>query len=297
MSQIIEWLKGASMIWVYELFEVGGAPFTVGKLITGLLLLGFGYWLAKRASDAIDRRLISRLEIESSLRQTLKRALFYFLVVIVTLFTLHTLSVPITIFAVLGGALAIGFGFGSQNVVNNFISGIIMMIEQPVRIGDFVEVDGLRGTIELIGIRSTHMLTPENRQVILPNSYFLEKAVMNWTLDSDVVRGKISVGVGYESDVEKVKDILEKVAINHEDVLPQPVPRVVFSDFGDNALLFDIYFWYRMGQRRMTAEIESDLRFVINHEFRKGNISIPFPQRQVHLTVPLQVEVKARSNL
>ena len=241
MDQVITFLKSLSMIWVYELFEVGNAPFTVGKLVTGLFLLGVGYWLAKRSTDAIDRRLISRLEIETSLRQTLKRALFYFLVVIVTLFTLHTLSVPITIFAVLGGALAIGFGFGSQNVVNNFISGIIMMIEQPVRIGDFVEVEGFKGTIELIGIRSTHMVTPENREVILPNSYFLEKAVTNWTLDNDVVRGRIAVGVGYESDVQKVKQILEKVATSHEAVLPSPLPRVVCAGLGDNSLHFEIY--------------------------------------------------------
>lgn len=292
MDQVIEFLKSLSMVWIYELFEVGGSPFTVGKLVTGLFLLGVGYWLAKRSTDAIDRRLISRLEIETSLRQTLKRALFYFLIVIVTLFTLHTLSVPITIFAVLGGALAIGFGFGSQNVVNNFISGIIMMIEQPVRIGDFVEVDGFKGTIELIGIRSTHMVTPENRQVILPNSYFLEKAVINSTLDNDVVRGKIAVGVGYDSDVSKVRELLEKVANSHDGVLQSPAPRVVFADFGDNALAFEIYFWYRMSGGRMTVELESDLRFSINSEFRAAKISIPFPQRDVHLYRAIEESVQ-----
>ena len=285
MDQVIEWLKSAPLIWAYELFEVGGAPFTVGKLITGIFLLGCGYWLARRLTDTLDRRLISRLEIELSLRLTLKRAFFYFLVVIIVLFTLHTLNIPITIFAVLGGALAIGFGFGSQNVVNNFISGIIMMIEQPVRIGDFVEVDNLRGTIELIGIRSTHMVTPENRQVILPNSFFLEKAVINWTLNSNVVRGKIGVGVGYESDVKQVTSILKKIVTSHSDVLAQPEPRVVFADFGDNALNFEIYFWFRMGNR-MTVEIESDLRFMIQSEFKAQQISIPFPQRVVHMAKP-----------
>lgn len=291
MEQLIDSLRHLSSVWTYEIFDVGGSPFTIGKLVTGLFLLGFGYWLAKRTTDAVDRRLISRLEIESAMRQTLKRALFYFLVVIVTLFTLHTLSVPITIFAVLGGALAIGFGFGSQNVVNNFISGIIMLIEQPIRIGDSIEVDGQKGTVTLIGIRSTHMVTAENREVILPNSYFLEKAVINSTLDNDIVRSKITVGVGYESDPDQVKKILHSVTAAHEGSLAQPAPLIVFADFGDNALIFEIYFWYRMGQAKGGSEIESDLRFDICREFRAAKISMPFPQRELHFSSPVKVEL------
>ncbi|MGE0762083.1 MAG: mechanosensitive ion channel family protein [Bdellovibrionales bacterium] len=283
MEELKIWLQNVGQIWTYELFVVDGQPFSLGKLVTGIILLAVGYWLSKRLARTVERRLIARLEIEASMKMTLSRVLFYFFLAVSTLFTLHTLNVPITIFAVLGGALAIGFGFGSQNVVNNFISGIILMIEQPVRVGDIVEVDGVRGIIEIIGIRSTHIRTVENREVVIPNSFFLEKSVINSTLSDDIIRGKISLGVSYGSNIERVKEILENVCIENENVKTEPKPRALFSDFGDSALIFDILFWYSLRGEITLGEIESELRFEINKRFSDAKISIPFPQRDVRV--------------
>lgn len=281
----IDWdlLHGASRIWAFELFSIDGSPLTIGKLITGLFLLGLGYWAARRATDAVDRRFLSRVDIDASLRYTLKRVIFYFLLAVVTLFTLRALNVPITVFTVLGGALAIGFGFGSQNVVNNFISGVIMMVERPIRIGDFVEVENLKGTIEVIGIRATQIRTPQNQRLVVPNSFFLEKAVVNWTLIDDVVRSKVTVGVAYSSNLEQVRQTLEKVANEHSQVLKDPPARVVLADFADSAVVFEVFVWISMGADKLPVEVESDLRFAIAAEFSRLGIQMPFPQREIRL--------------
>lgn len=294
MEPVNATVDSAAAVWSFELFSLQGHPLTVGSVITGAVFLVLGYWLAKRASYEADRRILARMDIESGLRHNLRRGIYYFCYAIVVLATLKTLNVPLTIFTVLGGALAIGFGFGSQNIVNNFISGIIIMIERPVRPQDFIEVDGMRGTVESIGIRSTHLRTSDNRHVIVPNSVFLEKPVINWTLNDVVVRTKVVVGVAYNADPQKVRSLLLASCADVPEILANPKPYVVFADFGDNALIFEIYFWLQMGLGKLTAELESDLRFVIERQFREAGIGVPYPQRDLHLELkkPIQVELK-----
>lgn len=275
--------QGLGQFWNIELFQIDGSSFSIGKVVTGICLLVLSYILSKRAAHSIEKRVFSKLNLAPNLKMNLQRLFFYFFLSISFLFTLHLLRVPITIFAVLGGVLAIGLGFGSQNVVNNFISGLILMIEQPVRVGDTVEVDNVRGVIEIIGIRSTHVRTAENREVVIPNSYFLEKVVVNSTLTTDVVRGRVQVGVEYGASPEKVRQVLLEIVAQHPSILPEPRPMVLLADFGDSALVFQILYWYNMQGIKPKDEIESDIRFQICAEFQRLNINIPFPQREVRV--------------
>jgi len=157
-----------------------------------------------------------------------------------------------------------------------------MMVEQPVRVGDFIELEGFQGTVEMIGTRSTIVRTIDNKELIVPNSFFLEKAVLNWTLNDNIVRTSVVVGVAYGSPLRKVEELLLQAANEQPDVLKSRAPRAIFSDFGDSALVFTLLFWCQTGSRYV-SEIESDLRFRIDDLFRKNDITIPFPQRDVHV--------------
>lgn len=279
--------------WNVSLISVDGEKITLGEVITGILLFIMGYFICRSLSKEFEQRVLSRLDIDASLKHTLKTMMFYSLLVILTLFVLRLLNIPITIFAVLGSALAIGVGFGSQNIVNNFISGLILMIERPVRVGDIIETDGLKGSVENIGARSTIIKSMDNTHYVVPNSSFLEKNVLNWTLSDDVVRTKVNVGVAYGSPVRKVEELLKKSVSNNERILKYPEPLVLFADFGDNSLNFEIYFWTKVINVMQLRMLESYVRFQIDELFNENNIVIAFPQRDIHLDTssPLKIEV------
>jgi small-conductance mechanosensitive channel len=201
--------------------------------------------------------------------------------------------VPLTAFTLLGGAFAIGIGFGSQNVVNNFISGIILLIEQPIRSADLIEVDGTHGIVERIGLRSTRIRTSTNVDIIVPNSSFLEKNVINWTLTDDRIRTHVTVGVTYGTSTHEVTRLIRKVVDEHERILKVPAPVTLFTEFGDNALVFEVHFWMRMRNLMERRVVESDVRHRINDLFTEAGIIIAFPQRDIHLdsTRPFEVRI------
>ncbi|MCB0415818.1 MAG: mechanosensitive ion channel, partial [Bdellovibrionales bacterium] len=229
--------------WEFRLFIVDGNAITLGKVVVAFFLLVLGYFLSKKFSKQLEARVLSRLDIDPALRYTLHQFSFYGMLIIFTLFILNFLNIPVTVFTVLGGALAIGVGFGSQNIVNNFFSGVIIMIERPVRIGDMIEIGALKGIVEEIGIRSTRVKSQDNTHIVVPNSVFLEQNVLNWTLSDNVVRGHLNIGVAYGSDVQKVRSLLIEAAHRHSKVLDYPKSEVFFLDFGDNALVFQLYYY------------------------------------------------------
>jgi len=277
-----DFLQQITNILNYKLFELDGSPVSVAKLITGLVLLIVGYYLAGRASKEVDRRLLGRLAIDESLRYTFQRLIFYFFLCVVTLFTLRTLNVPITIFTVIGGALAVGIGFGSQNLVNNFISGVLVMVERPVRIGDFVEVDGVTGHVVNIGIRSTTVKTLANAAVIVNNTSLIEKNLTNWSY-SHSITDTVRVGVAYGTDLKALKQICYEALEQVKDVQNPRESTILFIDFGDNALIFDLAYNIPSGQVGVRGRIRSDIRYQLNEQFLKHKVSVPFPQRDIHI--------------
>ena len=280
-------------VWGHELLVVEDRPITVGKIVTGLLLLFFGIFLSRGLSRFVGRRLLPRFRLAEGALHALQSLVFYVLVVAFTLVALQIVNVPLTAFTILGGALAIGFGFGSQNLVNNFISGLILLVEQPIRAKDLIQIGSLYGTVEYIGLRSTRVRTGENVEIIVPNSTFLQENVVNWTLSGTQVRVKVTIGVAYGSPTRDVKELLKKAAQNHGRVLPNPEPVVLFANFGDNALEFELHIWTHMRTLMEQRLVESDLRFMIDSLCREAGITIAFPQRDLHVDTlrPLEVRV------
>ena len=167
------------------------------------------------------------------------------------------------------------------------------MVERPVKIGDVIEVDNNYGVVEDIGTRCTRVRTPGNMHILVPNSSFLEKNIINWTLADHEIRAQITIGVVYGSNTQKVKQLALQAAKEHDKVMVYPEAFVIFSDFGDNALVFDLYFWVLIKRIMDRRKIESDIRFRIDDLFREAGIVIAFPQRDVHLDTlkPLDVRV------
>ncbi|HSR51876.1 MAG TPA: mechanosensitive ion channel domain-containing protein [Acidobacteriota bacterium] len=295
-QRLSRWWDSFLAIWYSELTSVDDQPITVAKIIWVLLLLIFGLWISRRISQGLGKRLFPRMGLDEGSAAAAQALFYYTLVVIFALIALYAVNVPLTAFTVAGGALAIGIGFGSQNVVRNFISGIILLTERPIRVGDLVQIDDLYGTIKRIGLRSTQVLSAENVDIVVPNSSFLEQNVVNWTLSDDRYRAKVTVGVAYGSPTRDVVRLMERAVSEHGKVLKTPHPILLFSDFGDNALIFEVHFWLRMRRLMDSKTVQSDLRHRIDHLFREAGITIAFPQRDVHLDSLSPIEVRLRKD-
>jgi small-conductance mechanosensitive channel len=293
MDSVRNWdMEKFSSFWDYQIFQIGGTEYTVGQFILLALLLIVGFGLSKLLENLFSKRL-SKTRLRPHAVQTLQRVLFYLLIMGVVLAALSLLHIPVAAFAFLTGAVAIGVGFGAQNIINNFISGWILMTEQPVRVGDFIEIDLHTGVVERIGNRSTRIRRVDGVHMLVPNGQMLERVVVNWTLIDKRIRTSVRVGVAYGSKARHVVEILEKAIRSQSDVLDDPAPRVIFEDFGDSALIFDAIFWCNVGGDRELRRIRSNIRLVISDMFAEENITIAFPQRDVHINGigPLQVEM------
>jgi potassium efflux system protein len=283
--------------WDHVLVRVGGDTITVGSVLLALLLLVLGYFVSRVLSDLLTRGLGRRLHFEPGARAAVRTLSFYVLYVVFAFISLNLVRFPLTIFTIAGGAVAIGVGFGSQNLMNNFMSGLILHLERPIRAGDLVSVEGTHGIVENIGARSTRIRTTDNTQMIVPNSFFLQNNLVNYTLSDDVVRTQITVGVVYGSPTREAERLIRLALDEHPRVLKDPESRILFVDFGDNALIFEALFWLRARTMLERREVESDLRFRIDDLFREAGIVIAFPQRDVHLDAaqPLAVRLVRQS--
>jgi small-conductance mechanosensitive channel len=194
----------------------------------------------------------------------------------------QTVGIDLTTLNVLAGAVGIGVGFGLQNVISNFISGLIIMFERPIKIGDRIVVDDIEGDVIEIGARSTVVVTNDNIAIIVPNGKFITENVVNWKYNDGTVRFRIPVGVAYGSDVRLVERLLLAAAESEPEVLDEPPPAVRFVAFGESALEFELRAWSTSAVSRK-GRLTSALNFAIHDSFREHGIEIPFPQRDLHL--------------
>jgi small-conductance mechanosensitive channel len=241
----------------------------------------------------IQRSVVARGHIAEAQANTLRNWGMIVMGFFLILGTLKFLHIPLTAFAFFGGALAIGVGFGTQTLIKNFISGIIVLAERKVRVGDVLDVDGVVGTVIEVNTRSSIIRSPDDVETMIPNSLFLENRVSNWTLSSPKMRRSIRVGVAYGTDPRQVMDILTEAADRHGEICKDPAPFAIFEDFGDSALVFILHFWIKMGGGANASIVSSDLRLMIQKRFSEAGIGVPFPQRDMHLTTdkPIQVQV------
>ena len=283
-------------IWNAELFSAGGSPIELNQIILALLIILLGVWVSKRVALLVRMRISRVQRIDSHAAAVVQTIIFNTLVVIIILAAMPIAGIPTTIFAVLGGAVAIGIGFGAQNLFNNLISGLIMMLERPIRLGDIVEVGEHEGMIEAINNRCTQIRRSDGVDLLIPNSAFLEQPVVNWTLSDRDVRGSVVVGVAYGSPTDKVDQLLRKCVDEHTLIHERPEPLVLFQEFGDNALIFETFFWARLNRPIDLKKIQSDIRFRFDELSRENNISIAFPQSDIHLDTAKPLEIKVLSN-
>lgn len=265
-----------------ELWQGEGYSVTVGKLIIAILVFLSSFFLSSWGSHWIKRRMLRRVKSSITAANAVQRIVFYILWVAFALIALNILEIPLTAFAFMGGAIAVGLGFGMQNIFNNLISGFIVIFSRPFKVNDMIEVSGISGMVDDIGSRSTTIRTYDGLDVILPNRYFLENSVTNWTRTDLKKREILQVGVSYDSDSRKVEKLLNEIVNEHSKVLKDPAPFVIFKNFGDDALEFEIYYWFEL-RTSSGLKISSDLRHHIAAVFNKEGINIPYPQRDIHI--------------
>lgn len=254
-------------------------PMFVLKAAIFLVLLALG---ARLARSVVRDRILVRTSIDRGLQYALSVGTGYLIFFVGLTIGLQSLGLNLSSIAFLGGAIGLGIGVGLQPVVNNFVSGLILLVERPIKVGDRVEIEQLTGDVVKIAARSTWVRTNDNVVIIVPNSEFTSHRVTNWTANDRRVRITIPVGASYSSDPENIKRLLLQVAAEHPDILADPAPDVMFAGFGDSSLDFELRVW-TTNQVRTPHILKSDLYFSIFRIFQRESIEIPFPQRDLHL--------------
>ena len=265
-----------------EVITFSEQPITLGELLMIPVFLVVGVFITKSTVKLITNRLTTK-KTNPNIIHLLQRVLYVIAIVIIVITILDLINVPLTAFAFLSGAVAIGFGFGAQNIINNFISGWILMWERPIRIGDFLEVEDAKGIVEQINTRSTRIRRVDGVHLLIPNSKLLENTVVNWTLVDKLVRTSVKVGVSYGSSAKKVAALIMQATVEEKEVLKEPKPLVTFEDFGDNSLVFEVTYWIHSNVEGGLRITRSNIRFRLDELFEEHNIIIAFPQRDVHL--------------
>lgn len=272
----------------------GGMIVSVGDIAMVFALLSAGYILSRFVEYLLAKKL-SDTDLDSDSVNVIKRVSFYVIFALIGLTIMSLLGIPITAFAFATGAIAIGVGFGAQNIINNFISGWILIAERPIRTNDFIEIEGVMGVVKNVGTRSTLIHRTDGVHMLVPNSKLLENTMVNWTLVDDLIRTSIRVGAAYGSDVHLVRELLRKCVDEHTEVLKEPRQEIIFDDFGESALIFETFFWCRIGREKTLRMIRSDIRFSINKTFADAGIVLAFPQQDIHLHAQKPISVNIQS--
>lgn len=266
----------------FVVYTYDNQPITLLQIIQVPLYIFLAWfivsWVGKVITSALRKRNVSADAVH-----LFSRMYLVLTIAILAITSMDILNIPLTAFAFVSGAIAIGVGFGAQNIINNFISGWILMWERPIRIGDFLEVGDARGVVECINTRSTLIRRNDGVHMLVPNSQLLENTVTNWTLIDKNARTFVRVGVAYGSDVMLVQKLLFDVIEERDDILPHPKPTVLFEDFGDSALIFDMVFWVNAVSETDIRRRRSEIRFRIYDIFSKNDIAIAYPQRDIHV--------------
>ena len=268
-----------------ELFKLDdGKSFTLGLLIQLIFYAVIAYIFGRLISRLIEKTILSRFKFDRGTKEAISSVIGYLIAGIGFLIVLRGAGIDISSLTVIAGVLGIGIGLGFQNIASNFISGITILFEQPLKVGDLVEVDDLKGIVEKISIRSTVVRTLDNIFVIVPNTSFIENNIINWSYRDQKCRVHIPVGVAYGTDTTLVTEALLAAARRHPRVLSQPTPKVWFKEFGDSSLNFELLVW--VDNPPSIPQFKSDLNFSIETELNIRDINIPFPQRDLHIKNP-----------
>ena len=262
-------------------FTLGSFEISPGDILLIALTIWLSYWISKFIRFILEGDVLSRIKLPRGVPATISKLSHYLILGFGVMIALSMAGFDLTKFAFIAGALGVGIGFGLQNVVNNFVSGLILVFERPIQIGDVVELENLLGVVKKIGIRASMIRTFAGAEVIVPNGNLISNTVINWTLSDKFRRIEISVGVAYGTDPVKVLALLKELTTDHEDILKKPEPQVLFMGFGESSLDFELRFWTTNFETWLI--IKSELTLAVHEALKKANIEIPFPQRDLHV--------------
>lgn len=267
-------LKG---IWAYPLYNSSAVTITLGKSVLLIGFLLFSFFLARIIVNKILHRFLEKTKLDIGARSAIENLSSYILTFIFIVIALSVAEIPLAAFTFIGGALAIGVGFGTQNILNNFISGIILQTEKPIKVGDHIELDAIiKGRVEEIGTRSTKIVLANNTHMIVPNSVLLEKPVNNWSFKDQTYRCKITFQYQLSSDHKKVMSVLESVLLKHKSQIKQfPSPQIYLSEVNAQGQMFEMFFWINR-ESTARAKLESDIRLEVLDESSKSGLEFFF---------------------
>jgi small-conductance mechanosensitive channel len=271
--------------------RIGGVTISLTAILTAFVILLVGVLLTRGVQSWLDTRFLPRTTMEPGLQNSVSTIFGYVGVITALLLALAQFGLDFQKITIVAGALSIGIGFGLQSVVSNFVSGLILLAERPIRVGDIINVKGEEGRVQRIHVRATEIVTGDTASVIIPNSELITGVVKNWTHANTFSRITVKVGVAYDSDVEKVRDILLDIARSHPRLMPSPSPSAVITGLGENAIMFELG-----GVVRNIGDgggVKSDLYFSILSRFRAEGIRIPYPQREIAVREGGEPEPKA----
>lgn len=278
-QSFIEWFKE---LMNYSLFNLGESSLTIGLIITLSVSFVALFVITEWIRRFMVHKVLKRYHIDTGTKQSIGTMVKYFLILAGIFSILQTNGIDLSAFGILAGALGVGIGFGLQNITNNFISGLIILFEQPIKVGDRIEVGDVSGDVIKISARSTMIVTNDNISIIVPNSQFIDSQVINWSHNERKIRFNFPVGVSYKEDPQKVKAILMEVARLNKGVLDLPEPDVLFEDYGDSSINFNLRVWTTEYINRPKI-LKSQLYYEIFRRFGEEGVEIPFPQRDLHL--------------
>ncbi len=278
-------------VLTYSIFSVNQTQVTVGSIFMLFLGMAIVFFVSKVLVKKILARILTKTNMDAGTQYTLTRITEYLVIVLGGIMVFQMIGIDLSGLIVIFGFMSVGIGFGLQNVTSNFISGLILLFERPISVGDRVVVGDTEGDVEEIRIRATVIKTTKNVSIIVPNSEFVSANVINWTHSDSKIRLDVNIGVSYDSDLDLVLRALEEVAEESPDVLNSPKPEALLLEFGDSSWDMQLRIWIENAKDHW--QTRSNINCAIVRKFRKHNIEIPFPQQDLHVRSPLPVPLKS----
>ncbi|HSD64808.1 MAG TPA: mechanosensitive ion channel domain-containing protein [Ignavibacteriaceae bacterium] len=273
--------------------QIGTTELTLWTVVYFIILVFLLFYLTGKIRKWIVYRVFAKSKIELGVRIAVGSIIRYLVLAIGLIILLQTIGIDLSALTVLAGALGVGIGFGLQNITNNFVSGIIILFERPIKVGDRIEIGDVSGDVVSISMRSTTIVTNDNISIIVPNSDFISSKVINWSHNDRNIRFNIPVGVSYKEKPEIIRKILLEIADENKGVLKEPKPSVLFKEYGESALVFNLRIWTKEYINRPNV-LKSQIYFEMFKKFEENHIEVPFPQRDLHIKNE-EIKVKTTS--
>lgn len=277
-------------IFNYTIFEINNKPISIFSILMFIAVMIAVIQSSKIFNRYILKRMLATLQIEKSVQFAISRILSYAVITIGAIIAFQFIGIDLSGLAVIFGFLSVGIGFGLQNITSNFISGLILLFERPIKVGDRVIVGGTEGDVLDINIRSTTIRSVQNVSIIVPNTEFISSNVINLSHGDQRTKIYADVGVSYNSDLDLVLKVLKDIAVNNEKILKNPEPVVLFRNFGDSSWNLTLIAWVAVPKN--AVDVKSDINCEIVRQFRKNNIEIPFPQQDLHIRSAEKIRIE-----